>query len=120
MRNIEDMIRRFCAYGLECKDFDAFTHDWCTLISALELEYKKSIYYSTGKTPSMMEKGWNPRLTYETLERYFVDMNPTESSFKTILAKTDIMQTDLCKIFSNMQNKDGTKVTRHLILKWET
>ncbi|MBW0505817.1 hypothetical protein O181_045532 [Austropuccinia psidii MF-1] len=39
----EDMIRRFCAYGLEFKDSDCFTHDWCTLIPALELAYKASI-----------------------------------------------------------------------------
>ncbi|MBW0530380.1 hypothetical protein O181_070095 [Austropuccinia psidii MF-1] len=25
---LEDMIRRFCAYGLEIKDSDGFTHDW--------------------------------------------------------------------------------------------
>ncbi|MBW0549730.1 hypothetical protein O181_089445 [Austropuccinia psidii MF-1] len=40
IKNLEDMIRRFCAYGSEFKDSDVFTHDWCTLIPALELEYK--------------------------------------------------------------------------------
>ncbi|MBW0555102.1 hypothetical protein O181_094817 [Austropuccinia psidii MF-1] len=42
---LEDMIRRLCAYGLEFKDSDGFTHDWCTLIPALELAYKTSIHY---------------------------------------------------------------------------
>ncbi|MBW0569314.1 hypothetical protein O181_109029 [Austropuccinia psidii MF-1] len=28
IQNLEDMIRRFCAYGLEFKDSDGFTHDW--------------------------------------------------------------------------------------------
>ncbi|MBW0556474.1 hypothetical protein O181_096189 [Austropuccinia psidii MF-1] len=37
---LEDMIRRFYAYGLGLKDLDGFTHDWCTLIPALELAYK--------------------------------------------------------------------------------
>ncbi|MBW0582248.1 hypothetical protein O181_121963 [Austropuccinia psidii MF-1] len=27
MKTLEDMIRRFCAYGLEFKDSDGFTHD---------------------------------------------------------------------------------------------
>ncbi|MBW0498052.1 hypothetical protein O181_037767 [Austropuccinia psidii MF-1] len=27
IQNLEDMIRRFCAYGLEFKDSDGFTHD---------------------------------------------------------------------------------------------
>ncbi|MBW0564000.1 hypothetical protein O181_103715 [Austropuccinia psidii MF-1] len=40
IQTLEDMIRRFCAYGLEFKDSDGFTHDWCTLIPALELAYK--------------------------------------------------------------------------------
>ncbi|MBW0513531.1 hypothetical protein O181_053246 [Austropuccinia psidii MF-1] len=34
---LEDMVRRFCAYGLEFKDCNGFTHDWCTLLPALEL-----------------------------------------------------------------------------------
>ncbi|MBW0547078.1 hypothetical protein O181_086793 [Austropuccinia psidii MF-1] len=34
---LEDMVRRFCAYGLEIKDCDGFTHDLCTLFPALEL-----------------------------------------------------------------------------------
>ncbi|MBW0567097.1 hypothetical protein O181_106812 [Austropuccinia psidii MF-1] len=57
MQTLEDMIRRFCAYGLEFKDSDGFTHDWCTLIPTLELAYKTSIHSSTGKTPAMLEKG---------------------------------------------------------------
>ncbi|MBW0588672.1 hypothetical protein O181_128387 [Austropuccinia psidii MF-1] len=39
----EDMIRRFCAYGLEFKYSDCFTHDWCTSIPALEQAYKTSM-----------------------------------------------------------------------------
>ncbi|MBW0564483.1 hypothetical protein O181_104198 [Austropuccinia psidii MF-1] len=40
IQNSEDMIRIFCAYGLEFKDSNGFTHYWCTLIPALELAYK--------------------------------------------------------------------------------
>ncbi|MBW0540160.1 hypothetical protein O181_079875 [Austropuccinia psidii MF-1] len=95
------MIRRFCAYGLEFKDSDVFTHDWCTLIPALELEYKISIHYSTGKTPAILEKGWNPRLPYDTLKNYLVDIHPTASSFKLVLDKArhhaNIFMQDLFK-----------------------
>ncbi|MBW0566142.1 hypothetical protein O181_105857 [Austropuccinia psidii MF-1] len=56
IQNLEDMIRRFCANGLELKDYDGFTHNWCTLIPALKLAYKTSIHASTGKTPAMLEK----------------------------------------------------------------
>ncbi|MBW0569988.1 hypothetical protein O181_109703 [Austropuccinia psidii MF-1] len=60
---VERMIRRFCSYGLEFKDSDGFIHNQCTVIPALELAYKKSIHSSTGKTPEILEKGWNPRLS---------------------------------------------------------
>ncbi|MBW0566745.1 hypothetical protein O181_106460 [Austropuccinia psidii MF-1] len=86
-QTLEDMIRRFCAYGLEFKDSDCFTHDWCTLIPALELAYKKSIHYSTGKTLAILEKGWNPRLPHATLKKDLVDIHSTASSFKRILDK---------------------------------
>ncbi|MBW0570827.1 hypothetical protein O181_110542 [Austropuccinia psidii MF-1] len=87
IQTLEDMIQRFCAYGLEFKDSDGFSHYWCTLIPALELAYKTSIHSSTGKTPAMLEKGWNPRLPYDTLKKDLVDIYPTESSFKIMLYK---------------------------------
>ncbi|MBW0469190.1 hypothetical protein O181_008905 [Austropuccinia psidii MF-1] len=81
------MIRRFCAYGLEFKDSDGFTHDLCTLIPALALEYKKSVHFSTGQTPSMLEKGWNPRLPTDRLRKDLIDIHPPASNFKTMLYK---------------------------------
>ncbi|MBW0591041.1 hypothetical protein O181_130756, partial [Austropuccinia psidii MF-1] len=87
IQTLEDMIRRFCAYGLELKDSDGFTHDWCTLIPALELAYKTSVHSSTGQTPAMLEKGWNPRLPADTLRKDLIDIHPTASSFKIMLDK---------------------------------
>ncbi|MBW0587796.1 hypothetical protein O181_127511 [Austropuccinia psidii MF-1] len=76
IKNLEEMNRRFCDYGLEFNDFDCFNHDWCTIIPALELEYKASIHSSTGKTPEMLQKGLNPRIPYETLKKDLVDIHP--------------------------------------------
>ncbi|MBW0584858.1 hypothetical protein O181_124573 [Austropuccinia psidii MF-1] len=87
IQTLEDKIRRFCAYGLKFNDSDGSTHDWCKLIPALELAYKTSIHSSTGKTPAMLEKGWNPRLSYDTIKKDLVDINPTASSFKSNLDK---------------------------------
>ncbi|MBW0590317.1 hypothetical protein O181_130032 [Austropuccinia psidii MF-1] len=89
IQNLEDMIRRFCAYRLEFTDSDGFTHDWCTLIPALELAFKKSVHSSTGHTPAMLEKGWNPRLQTDTLRKNMSDIHPTPSSFKIMLYKTN-------------------------------
>ncbi|MBW0583026.1 hypothetical protein O181_122741, partial [Austropuccinia psidii MF-1] len=87
IQTLEDMIRRVCAYGLEFKDSYGFTHDWCTPIPALELAYMTSVHSSTGQTPAMLEKGWNPRLPADTLRKDFIDIHPTASSFKLILGK---------------------------------
>ncbi|MBW0534855.1 hypothetical protein O181_074570 [Austropuccinia psidii MF-1] len=55
IQTLEDMIRRFCAYGLDLKDSDGFTHYWCTLIPALELTFETSVHYSTGQTPAIFK-----------------------------------------------------------------
>ncbi|MBW0593045.1 hypothetical protein O181_132760 [Austropuccinia psidii MF-1] len=53
IQTLGDMVRIFCSYGLEFKDCDGFTHDWCTLLPALELAYKTSIHASTNQTPAI-------------------------------------------------------------------
>ncbi|MBW0565660.1 hypothetical protein O181_105375, partial [Austropuccinia psidii MF-1] len=87
IQTLEDMIRRICAYGSEFKDSHGFTHEWCTLITELELEYKRSVHSSTGQTPDMLEEGWNPRLPADTLRKDLIDIHPTSFSFKIILDK---------------------------------
>ncbi|MBW0499347.1 hypothetical protein O181_039062 [Austropuccinia psidii MF-1] len=87
IQTLEEMIRRFCAYGLEFKDSDRFTNDWCTLIPELELAYKTSVHSSTVQTPDMLEKGWNPRLPADKLKKDLADLHPTASSFNVMLDK---------------------------------
>ncbi|MBW0479774.1 hypothetical protein O181_019489 [Austropuccinia psidii MF-1] len=87
IQNLEDIIKRFFAYGLDLKDSDGFTHYWCTLIPNLELAYKTAIHSSAEKTPALLRKGLSPRLPYDTLKKDLVDIHPTESSFKILLDK---------------------------------
>ncbi|MBW0555051.1 hypothetical protein O181_094766 [Austropuccinia psidii MF-1] len=87
IQNLEDMIKRFCAYASQFKDSDGFTHDWCTLTPKLKLAYKTSVHSSTGKNPAMLEKGWNPRLPADTLRKDLIDIHPTASRLKIILYK---------------------------------
>ncbi|MBW0589035.1 hypothetical protein O181_128750 [Austropuccinia psidii MF-1] len=88
IQTLKGMVRRFCEYGLELKDCDGFTHDWCTLLPELELEYKKSIHSSTNQTPAILEKGWNHKLPQDSLRKDLVEINPTAASFKGMLDKT--------------------------------
>ncbi|MBW0494593.1 hypothetical protein O181_034308 [Austropuccinia psidii MF-1] len=87
IQTLEDMIRQFCSCGLELKYCDGFTHDWCTLLPALELAYKTSIHSSTNQTPAILEKAWNPKLPQDSLRKYLVDTHPTVGSFKGMLDK---------------------------------
>ncbi|MBW0554543.1 hypothetical protein O181_094258 [Austropuccinia psidii MF-1] len=82
IQTLEDMVRRFCEYGLELKDCDEFIHDWCTLLPELEWAYKTSIHASTNQTPAILEKGWNPKLPQGSLRKDLVEIHPKASSFK--------------------------------------
>ncbi|MBW0591388.1 hypothetical protein O181_131103, partial [Austropuccinia psidii MF-1] len=82
IQTLEDMVRRLSAYGLEFKDCDGFTHDWCTLFPALELAYKTSIHANTNQTPAILEKGWNPKLPQDSLRKDFIEIHPTAAIFK--------------------------------------
>ncbi|MBW0500011.1 hypothetical protein O181_039726 [Austropuccinia psidii MF-1] len=82
------MVRRICAYGLEFKDCDGLTHDWCTRLPALELAYKTSIHASTNQTLASLEKGWNTKLTQDSLRKDLVEILPTAASFKGMLHRT--------------------------------
>ncbi|MBW0562582.1 hypothetical protein O181_102297 [Austropuccinia psidii MF-1] len=57
------------------------------LAETLKLSYKTSIHASTGKTPAMLEKGWNPKLLVDTLKKDLVDIHTTASRFELCLDK---------------------------------
>ncbi|MBW0542567.1 hypothetical protein O181_082282 [Austropuccinia psidii MF-1] len=87
IQTLEDMVRRFCAYGLDLKDCDGLTQDWCSLLPSLQLAYKKLIYASTNQTTSNKEKGCLPRLPQDSLRKYLVEINPTAASLKGVIEK---------------------------------
>ncbi|MBW0480128.1 hypothetical protein O181_019843 [Austropuccinia psidii MF-1] len=87
IQTLEDMVGRLCAYGLEFKECHGLTHYWCTLLPALELAYKTFFHASTNQTPVILEKGWNTKLTQDSLWKDLVEIHPTASSFKGMLEK---------------------------------
>ncbi|MBW0471597.1 hypothetical protein O181_011312 [Austropuccinia psidii MF-1] len=60
IQTMEDILRRFCAYGMEYKDHEGYTHDWVTLLPAVQLAYNTSQHCTTVKTPAVVEKGGIP------------------------------------------------------------
>ncbi|MBW0491067.1 hypothetical protein O181_030782 [Austropuccinia psidii MF-1] len=49
IQTMEDILTRFCAYGMEYKDHERYTHDWVTLLPAVQQAYKTSQNSTTGK-----------------------------------------------------------------------
>ncbi|MBW0474169.1 hypothetical protein O181_013884, partial [Austropuccinia psidii MF-1] len=47
-----------------------------------------SIHASTNQTPTILEKGWNPKLPQDSLRNNLVEIHPTAASFKGVLEKT--------------------------------
>ncbi|MBW0591562.1 hypothetical protein O181_131277, partial [Austropuccinia psidii MF-1] len=37
IQTIGDILRRFCAYGMKYKDYGGYTHDWFSLLPAVQL-----------------------------------------------------------------------------------
>ncbi|MBW0534204.1 hypothetical protein O181_073919 [Austropuccinia psidii MF-1] len=81
IQKMEDIIRRFCAYGMEYKEHEGYTHYWLTLLPEVQLDYNASQHSTTGKTPSLVEKGWSPLLPVYHLKKNLLNIHPTDKDF---------------------------------------
>ncbi|MBW0498550.1 hypothetical protein O181_038265 [Austropuccinia psidii MF-1] len=77
IQKMEDIIIRLCAYGMEYKDHEGYTHEWVTLLPEVHLAYNTSQDSTTGKSLSLVEKGWNPLLPVHHLRKNLLAINPT-------------------------------------------
>ncbi|MBW0528234.1 hypothetical protein O181_067949 [Austropuccinia psidii MF-1] len=87
IQTMEDILRGFCAYGMEYKDHEGYTHDWVTLLPAVQLAYNTSQHSTTGKTTSLVEKGWNPLLPVDHLKKNLLTIHPTAKDFHDMWEK---------------------------------
>ncbi|MBW0484678.1 hypothetical protein O181_024393 [Austropuccinia psidii MF-1] len=81
IQKMEDILRRFSAYGMEYKGHEGYTHDWVTLLPGVQLDYNTSQHSITGKTPALVEKGWNPLLPADHLKKNLLTIHPTAKDF---------------------------------------
>ncbi|MBW0461855.1 hypothetical protein O181_001570 [Austropuccinia psidii MF-1] len=81
IKTMEDIIRRLCAYQVEYKDHEGYTHDWVTLLPKVHLAYNTSQRSTTGKSPLLVEKGWNPLLPVDQLKNNLLAIHPTAKDF---------------------------------------
>ncbi|MBW0540655.1 hypothetical protein O181_080370 [Austropuccinia psidii MF-1] len=87
IQTMEDILRRFFAYGMEYKDHEGYTHDWVTLLPAVHLAYNTSQHSTTGKFLSLVEKGWHLLLPVDNLKENFVTIPFTAKDFHDIEKK---------------------------------
>ncbi|MBW0497896.1 hypothetical protein O181_037611 [Austropuccinia psidii MF-1] len=87
IQTIEDILRRFCAYVMEYKDHEGYTHDWVTLLPAGQLAYNTIQHSTTGKSPSLVEKGGNTLLPVDNLKKNLVTIHPTAKEFHEMWKK---------------------------------
>ncbi|MBW0477814.1 hypothetical protein O181_017529 [Austropuccinia psidii MF-1] len=66
---------------MEYKDHEGYVHDWFTLPPAVQLAYNTSQQSTTGKSPSLVEKGWNPLLPVDHLKNNLMIIHPTAKTF---------------------------------------
>ncbi|MBW0562854.1 hypothetical protein O181_102569 [Austropuccinia psidii MF-1] len=77
IQTMEYIIRRLCAYGMEYKDHEGYTHDWVTLLPAVQLSYNTIQHSTIGKSPSLVEKWWNPLFPVDHLKKNLLNIHPT-------------------------------------------
>ncbi|MBW0535002.1 hypothetical protein O181_074717 [Austropuccinia psidii MF-1] len=62
---------------MEYKDHEGYTHYLITLLPAFQLAYNTSQHSFTGKTPSLLENGWNPLFPADHLKNNLLTIHPT-------------------------------------------
>ncbi|MBW0553224.1 hypothetical protein O181_092939 [Austropuccinia psidii MF-1] len=84
---MEYILGRFCAYGMEYKDHEGYTHDWVTLLPEVQQAYNTSQHSTTEKTASLVEKGWNSLLPVDHLKKNLLTIHPTAKDFHDMWKK---------------------------------
>ena len=83
IQTLEDMIRRYCAFGMMYEDNEGYTHDWVSLLPGLEFAYNSTTHSTTEKTPFELERGYVPNSPRLLLNNKLgkMDVHPSSSSF---------------------------------------
>ncbi|MBW0474070.1 hypothetical protein O181_013785 [Austropuccinia psidii MF-1] len=87
IQTTEDILRSFCECGIEYKDHKGYTHDWVTLLPEVQLAYNTIQHSTTWKSPSLVEKGWNPPLPVDHLKKNLLTIHPTAKDFHDMWKK---------------------------------
>ncbi|MBW0469842.1 hypothetical protein O181_009557, partial [Austropuccinia psidii MF-1] len=70
---------------MEYKYHKGYTHNWFTLLPEVQLAYNTRQHSTTGKSPSLVEKGWNPQSPVDHLRENLLTIHPTARYFHDTL-----------------------------------
>ncbi|MBW0520345.1 hypothetical protein O181_060060 [Austropuccinia psidii MF-1] len=116
-QTVEDILRRFCAYGMEYRDHEGYTHYWVTLLPAVQLAYNTGQHSITGKSASLVEKGWKPLLPVDHLKKNLLTIHPTAKNLHDMCKKAGKQLPNASLGKKNTKNRGGTNNTWSLTLK---
>ncbi|MBW0500652.1 hypothetical protein O181_040367 [Austropuccinia psidii MF-1] len=108
IQKMEDIIRRFCAYGMEYKDHEGY--DWVTLLSAAQLAENTSQHSTTGKSPSLVEKGRNTLLPENAIEVKLTEEFSRKHPVLPVSLVKPHFQTEEEKVPSRKKNPTPTEI----------
>ncbi|MBW0556139.1 hypothetical protein O181_095854 [Austropuccinia psidii MF-1] len=92
IQTMEEIIRRFCAYGMAYKDHEGYTHHWVTLLPEVQLAHNTIQNSTTGKSPSWVGKGWNPLLPVDHLKENLLTIHQTAKYTSMICERGLVIQ----------------------------
>ncbi|MBW0513403.1 hypothetical protein O181_053118 [Austropuccinia psidii MF-1] len=113
IQTMEDIIRRFCAYGMECKYPERYTFYWVPLLSEVQLAYNTIQHSTTAKSPSLVEKGWNPLLPVDHLKKNLLTIHATAKDFNDMCKRACDKSPSAQLRLKSTKNRSMTKHTWH-------
>ncbi|MBW0570822.1 hypothetical protein O181_110537 [Austropuccinia psidii MF-1] len=82
IQTMDDIIRGFlCIWHGIYHYHEGYTHEWVTLLPAVPPAYNSSQNSTTGKSPSLVEKGWNPLFTVDHFKKNLLTIYSTAKDF---------------------------------------
>ena len=121
IQTLEEMIRRFCSFGLDYKNKDGYTHDWVSLLPALEVAYNSSKHSTTKEAPYILERGWIPRLPKDNINNKLPNVHPTALDFKSMLDLTHPRGDSMAlasKCFTVRFIRNSSPTFRNCVISW--
>jgi len=84
---LEDLLRRFVAFGISYKDASGNNRDWYSLLPALQMAYNSTVHATTKSTPFEIERGYLPLTPKDFVSPTNLPLKVDHSAldFKTLL-----------------------------------